>query len=464
MSHYLTPGQVRRIDRGLRRVEAQPLGTRYNALAGPGPTPASWFAWFCLDELLDGDHSHATAHLAAWQPEAADPTWAGAHGAYQAGGETITVRGYGVHWGLPGEWGLGRVVRSGADRTPQLEVVVNPGALAYAVALPSATVSAESIDVEVEGMTVSAFFDTRFVALGTAIEAGQPAELRYDRGTRHWRIVLPDPATGFWAEVSDVDRTAGKYTVRRLVYDAAGNLSADPASDVEAHCVTGTANGLPGVRVWVSALAWTDPETEERETRHVFRYPDGAAAKCTIAEQLEADATSTQSVALLKADGTWAATKSTQIRNLGQKRWKYDGTEIHLRYANGHWLVHSQRQARARWIRWTTSGAVADTTAEFSATVDDYFDGPDPGGTVTVANHSFALMAGASGLAIWDGVRNRYDLAIVTPVAVEPITTVGNSGDNLGVKKTKIYAVKQAAEDADYTTAIEGTTQCPQSQ
>lgn len=443
MAHYLTPGQVRRIDRGLRRVEAQPLGTRYSALAGAGPTPASWFAWFRLDELLDGDHSHATAHLAAWQPEAADPTWAGAHGAYQAGGETITVRGYGVHWGLPGEWGLGRVVRSGADRTPQLEVVVNPGASRYWVYLPECTVAETPIEITIGDATINAFFDTEQVPAGTAIEEDKPAQVVFDPTMKRWMVDLPHVEPAKWFTITAVNQSTGAYTMRPVIYSAGTLSSGDASTEVEGWEITGSVQGLPGVRVLATQLDREDPNTHDVEKRWMFRYPDGTMAKLTLVSgYLDNVVNHNRDLQLINRDNTLGTAAARQVINRGNTVYAYDGQDVYCQWCNGQWIVQHQRLARAKWIHFTVSSNVSASDTTFSdVTVYDYFDGPSPGSSVTIANHGYHLRAGTNAWALWDGVRNQYSLTWIDPVEVQPVMDIGAADNYITQQVRRIYAV-----------------------
>jgi hypothetical protein len=69
----------------------------------------------------------------------------------------------------------------------------------------------------------------------------------------------------------------------------------------------------------------------------------------------------------------------------------------------------------AKWIRFTLPGALATTdSSKASCTVDGYWDGPNPGSTVTVynlpasSNYLFSGASGHKGLATYDNLNAKY--------------------------------------------------------
>src|SRR5260370_10759937 len=71
--------------------------------------------------------------------------------------------------------------------------------------------------------------------------------------------------------------------------------------------------------------------------------------------------------------------------------------------------------AKARWIRFHLAGTLLTTDAsQGSCPVDEFFQGPDPGATVTVfnipakTNNTFSGKVNYKGLAVYDDVADTY--------------------------------------------------------
>jgi len=79
------------------------------------------------------------------------------------------------------------------------------------------------------------------------------------------------------------------------------------------------------------------------------------------------------------------------------------------------YTVHRGHRLLARFIRFALPSALADTDAsKASCTVDDYWDGANPGATVTVynpnasSNYIFSGDSGAKGIAVYDDDDDKY--------------------------------------------------------